>query len=339
MRLQALEEIQWIHILDEDETPWQLNTTLGEGAEGPWGTSVEEAIDLFESQSGMQVSREDYYQRGPTLFLYRTSSTRSAQDINTTGNWDEDAVIPELLAYFGQPEIQTIQQAQEAYQAYEAGTLNEESQAWGILYDIVESLELDDYYDVSIVRFKADGAEWVLFETEENAEEAARADVKRMLEENPEYFDQDWLLGQVGGQRMRDFFEEIYNEWNYSYAEDVADEGGQGYESRLTDELVEREIVTDEEAEAEGFDPRDHIDEFVEKMTEDQLDEGNDGYDHYKFNIGDEEAAKLVIDNNLIDVEGTAQAAMDEDGWAHFISHYDGDYHLTDGDMVLIREN
>ena len=32
------------------------------------------------------------------------------------------------------------------------------------------------------------------------------------------------------------------------------------------------------------------------------MDEGNNGYDYYKFNFGDDEAKKIVLDNNLIDV-------------------------------------
>jgi hypothetical protein len=40
----------------------------------------------------------------------------------------------------------------------------------------------------------------------------------------------------------------------------------------------------------------------------------------------------------MIDVDEAAQDAVDTDGWAHFISLYDGDYQTTKNGLVYFRE-
>jgi hypothetical protein len=187
--------------------------------------------------------------------------------------------------------------------------------------------------------FKAEGVEYRFFWTEDVAERVATEQVHNDLENEPELFNQEWLNSQIDEGKARDFFSEVYNEWNQSYATDIDGEPShEGLSSRLADELVERQIVDKDEALAEGFDAQEHIDAFVEKMTEDQIREGMGGYDYYVSNFGEDEAKKLVMKNNLIDIDAAAEDAVSTDGWAHFLSHYSGDYETTEKGLVYFRE-
>ena len=188
--------------------------------------------------------------------------------------------------------------------------------------------------------FKAQGNEYRFFWDEDGAEVAAITQVTEDLTNDPELFEPNWLASQIDASKARDFFYDIYSEWNDSYAGDIKSEpSSEGYENRLVDEMVQRGIVTDEEAHAEGFDPDDKVDLFISEMTSEQIEEGNGGYDHYASNFGEEEAKKLVMEHGLIDIDAAAADAVSTDGWAHFLSHYDGGYETTDKNIVYFREN
>lgn len=163
--------------------------------------------------------------------------------------------------------------------------------------------------------------EYMVFESESEAEDYAIQRVREDLEENPEYFNQDWLSDYIDGN---DFFQNVYDEWNNSYANDIQSERGSTYENRLIDEMVEWDIMSEEEAESDDAEEiaEDRIDDFVSALTSDQMDNG--GFDYYVDNFGKEEAMKVVLDNGLIDIDDASESAVREDGIAHFLSSYDG---------------
>jgi len=196
---------------------------------------------------------------------------------------------------------------------------------------------VNDGYDGTFV-FGIKQYHW--YENEDNAEAAAVERVKEDLDDSPENFNQDWLLGQMDEEAAESFFRDVYDEWNQSYASDISsEESSSGNTNRLADELLERGIITEKEARSKRFDLEDKIEEFVELMTQEQIDEGGGGYEHYKMNIGDAEAAKLVLENNLIDIDKAAQDAVDSDGWIHFLSSYDENYDSTPEGVVFFIED
>ena len=179
-------------------------------------------------------------------------------------------------------------------------------------------------------------AEFEVFETEDDARERAIERVKEDLEENPEYFSKDWLMNYIDGE---DFFTEVYNEWNESYANDIESEDSDKYSNRLIEEMVENGIVSSEEAKEDDFDAEDYKKDFVKLMTSNQIEEGNGGLNHYISNFGEEQAFKVVVDNNLIDIDRASESAVDTDGIAHFLSSYDGEQIDLSNGHVAYRTN
>lgn len=179
-------------------------------------------------------------------------------------------------------------------------------------------------------------AEFEVFETEDDARERAIERVKEDLEENPEYFNRTWIMNYIDGN---DFFTDVYNEWNYGYVNDIENEGSDEYSNRLIEEMVENGIISSEEAKEQDFDAEDYKDSFVELLTNNQIEEGNGGLQHYIDNFGEEQAFKVVLDNNLIDTDFASKDAVDTDGIAHFLSSYDGEQIDLSNGHVAYRTN
>ena len=181
--------------------------------------------------------------------------------------------------------------------------------------------------------------EWMLALSEDDAETMAEEQVREDLEDQPEIFDQDWLLGQIDEGKAEDFFTSVYDEWNWSYVNDIESESDNEYPNRLRGEMVNRDLITEKQAQDEEFDIETFKDDFVDEMTKDQIDEGTGGYTHYESNFGEAEAKKLILDNNLIDLDEATENAIAVDGWQHFIARYDGKSIDLPNGMVIWREN
>jgi len=183
-----------------------------------------------------------------------------------------------------------------------------------------------------------ENAEYRVFKTEDDAEETAIQQVREDLEENPEYFNQDWLMYYIDG---RDFFEEALNEMNDSYVQDIESESDRKYANRLIAELVENGLMDEEDAESDNAEElADELkSDYVAFLTEDKLGEGNDGFDYFINNFGEEETYRMVRDNNLIDVSEASKDAVNVDGIGHFLSSYDGETLYLSDDCVAYRIN
>jgi hypothetical protein len=181
-------------------------------------------------------------------------------------------------------------------------------------------------------------AEYRVFKTEDDAEDVAFEQVREDMEESLESFNQDFLLQYIDG---RDFFEEALNEMNLSYAEDIKSEDDERYANRLIAEMVENGIMDEDDAlsgNAEELADL-YIEDFANLMTEEQLNEGNDGFDYFVSNFGLEYTMKLVIDNNLIDIDEASKDAVISDGIGHFLSSDDGETLYLSNDYVAYRVN
>jgi hypothetical protein len=184
---------------------------------------------------------------------------------------------------------------------------------------------------------EGDSAEYRVFETYANAYNTALEQVREDLEENPDYFNQDWLFNWID---MDDTLENILDEYYRSYAEDIANEDDSKYNSRLIAEMVESGLMTEDEATSEDADniAEDNIDNFVDLYVEENM-QGDKGEEWYISNFGQDDFRNFIIDNNLIDISGASEDAIDTDGVAHFLSSYDGEEIELDNDVVAYRTN
>ena len=184
---------------------------------------------------------------------------------------------------------------------------------------------------------EGDSAEYRVFETYAIAYNTAIEQVREDLEENPDYFNQDWLINWVD---VDDTIENILEEYYRSYADDIAFEDDSRYNNRLIAEMVANGLMTEEEATSEDADDiaEDNVDNLVDLYVEENM-EGDKGVEWYISNFGQDDFRDLVIDNNLIDISGASEDAVDTDGVAHFLSSYDGEEIELDNDVVAYRTN
>lgn len=240
------------------------------------------------------------------------------------------------------PTMSRTQFEEETYEYAEGGELEDWMEE--ALASLIEKTGFDDL-EITIVsdngnEFIAsdDSVEYRVFKTEDDAEEVAVEQVSEDLRENPEYFNKDFLMGYIDG---RDFFEEALNEMNSSYADDIESESDRKYSNRLISEMVDYGLIDEDDAESDDAEElaSKYKDEFVSLMTENQLNEGNNGLDYFISNFGEEETYKMVTDNNLIDIDEASKEAVRIDGIGHFLSSYDGETLYLSDDCVAYRVN
>jgi hypothetical protein len=141
---------------------------------------------------------------------------------------------------------------------------------------------------------EGDSAEYRVFETYAIAYNTAIEQVREDLEENPDYFNQDWLMNWVD---MDDTIENILEEYYRSYADDIAFEDDSRYNNRLIAEMVANGLMTEEEATSEDADDiaEDNVDNLVDLYVEENM-EGDKGVEWYISNFGQDDFRDLVID-------------------------------------------
>ena len=163
-------------------------------------------------------------------------------------------------------------------------------------------------------------SEYLIFKNESEAFDYAHSRVMEDLEENIEYFNQDFIYSQVDEESAEHYFRILFDEMNTSYADDIKMESDSKYENRLVAEMFDAGIIDKEELAGYEF----SIENFVEYLTNNQIEEGNGGLDYYESNFGMEQAMDIIKENSLIDYSATSDEAISVDGVAHFISSYDG---------------
>jgi hypothetical protein len=241
-----------------------------------------------------------------------------------------------------EPKVARTQFEEETYEYAEGGEVSEWMEE--ALASLIEETGNEDL-DITMVsnsgnEFFAgnDMEEYRVFKSEDDAELTAEDEVREDMEESPENFNKDFIKPYIDGA---DFFEQAIREMNESYANDIESEDDNIYANRLIAEMVENGLISDDDALSGNAEElaEYYKDDFVTLMTEEQMEEGNDGLDYFISNFGEEETMKMVIDNNLIDIFKASRDAVQTDGVAHFLSHYDGEtLYLSDG-YVAYRIN
>lgn len=218
--------------------------------------------------------------------------------------------------------------------------------------EIFDSLKFDsgryqDFGDAG--EFTADGTEYNIIESEDEAERIALEIVEQDLEESPEMFNQNFLKNYleiyptdkriIAGEEASNDAEErlsLLDKEEYKEVFDYIDKEDEWseWEDRLLDAEDEEPIKKEleeylrkeiEEWEAEAA-------EVIEKRLDDPI--------QYFVDTGIFSLEDLMKQNFIhINIEEAAKEAVSIDGWAHFLSHYYGNYETTENGFVYFRES
>lgn len=152
-----------------------------------------------------------------------------------------------------------------------------------------------------------DGEEHNWIESEEEAESIALDIVRQDLENEPEIFNRDWLLGHIDTEKYLEDIRSDIEEWTREDAEE------------------DRE--------------REYSEEEIEEKVEEKLKEiGGRLLDWLENDLGYTGETLWQKVSPYLDLTEAAQDAIDTDGWAHFLSTYDGEYETTNKGVVFFRE-
>ena len=185
---------------------------------------------------------------------------------------------------------------------------------------------------------------------EEEAYELAKESVRNIIDDlGLESFSEEFRDQILNDDRyfdydtVRGWMQESYE----GYAEDIAYETDPDFGDRLTQEMYERGVLTDDDfvVESDGsidyYDLKPEVDlegkkqEFIEKLCED-MDPVQWLQDIYGTG---RDFAKVVSDNDLLDWDKVAEECVDTDGIAHSLASYDGKEIALEGDLRAYRTN
>lgn len=195
--------------------------------------------------------------------------------------------------------------------------------------------------------FEDGKATYNVIDSEDEAIKLAEDQVREDLRDDPSNFNQDWLQGHIDTEHLADELRSDVEDQNRSYFEDIKDESGDKYQNRQIDELVEgghldEADVQDAEGNLLEDDKLDEdkiseaVDKAVEAKTEEQL---SDPVGYLEEIYGKDDALKEAIRIGGIDEDKAVEDAVSTDGWAHFLSRYDGNYEtLSNGAVYYIED-
>jgi hypothetical protein len=214
----------------------------------------------------------------------------------------------------------------------EEGIIVEMAEALGEDEDDLSAEESSNFSGFGIDAWEVSGAgTFMVVENEDDAHDLAIAVVLQDLEHEPEIFDQAWLASHIDAVALtRWVFDAAMED---DFVEDIAEND----QDRFWDEYESWSL---------GSVPDEESDEYLEP-TENQIDKlqraiakerSGDPMGYLEDIYGDEATAKAV-EIVGIDYNAAAEDAVQTDGWAHFLSRYDGNYHTTPSGFVYWRED
>ena len=230
--------------------------------------------------------------------------------------------------------------------------------------------EIEEWYDEKgflLVKMD-DGTSYVVAPSDDEAERLAIERVKEDLENEPELFSQSWLQNFISmsdtdrriiageesdniEQNMdeKEILEETDMQEDWDELEEEKDEleeeintmtANSETDAQIKEELDEKESRLDEiEKEQEKI-----VDDAREKFRDDKYDEIYDALEdpveYFVEEQGIYTKEDLMKQSFIsIDYDEASEDAVSTDGWAHFLSRYDGNYEEIDGGKVVWRED
>ena len=208
-----------------------------------------------------------------------------------------------------------------------------------------ETLKKASYSDVNFET--EDGEEYLVLDSDE-AREAAIEAVKNDLDDmGIESFTDDFKDWAYRNAIETDWFDDALRESEEFYADDIESEDDREYGNRLIHEMYDEGILEDDDFEKDEDGEIDYTrvketvdidskkEDFVDKLVENM----GDAVEWYRSEFGEDELARTVRENNLIDADAVAEEAIDWDGVEHFLASYDGEEIELDDGWYAYRTN
>lgn len=174
--------------------------------------------------------------------------------------------------------------------------------------------------------------DWIVVEDEDTARDLAIAVVTQDLEEEPEIFNQSFLESHINQDRLKEWVYEAVMEDDYAY--DI----GENDPERFWEEYESWDLGEAPEEDEDGEFPLPNQSQ-AKQLQRAIADERSDDPMGWLLDMyGDDEAIKKAMELAGFDVAAAAEEAVDIDGWAHFLSRYDGNYATTDAGFVYWRD-
>lgn len=187
-------------------------------------------------------------------------------------------------------------------------------------------------YDVAKVEVSG-GPEYVVVEDEDTAYALALAVVTQDLETEPEIFNQSFLESHINQDALKRWVYEAIMEDDYW--DEIAEHQPEDFWSQYEDWTGKSAPEEDEDGDLPEPD-EDQIEAVKSAAARERAD---DPMDWLEDIYGREDAVKKAMEVAGFDIEAAAEEAVNVDGWAHFLSRYDGNYAETDSGFVYWREN
>ena len=158
--------------------------------------------------------------------------------------------------------------------------------------------------------FVIDGSEeWLVYETEQEAEDAAVEQVKNLLDsEGISFLNWKYMSADIADFVDTEWFETTKREFYEQYVEDIRDEWEDDDITRLDVEMENAGCETEE----------DFIDYLCNSWP--------DSIEWFRSNFGNAELDYVAINHpEVVDIDKLAQYVVDTDGVANTLASYDGE--------------
>jgi hypothetical protein len=266
------------------------------------------AVDTYGKQviygkNGDRVGEISQFGSG---YIFTEEAKRSRSNPKAGFDWNSKKVYKDLLSFFeGKFPQKDISEIKE---------------------EIEESLTTSGArYDASVT---IDGEEFNLIEDSDKFHDTAIEYVTQMIDDEPENFNQSFIQNHI---YITDTDKSI-----------IAGEEADAYYDDMKDREIEREYER-KNGEIIGEEDEPDYDAMREELKSDYSDniekELDDPIGYFVDQQGIYTLEELLKSSFIrIDTEDAAAAAVSEDGEAHFLSHYDGNYEETNGGIIVMKE-
>lgn len=194
-----------------------------------------------------------------------------------------------------------------------------------------------DYYTVNGGEHKD---EEYLVLTEEESYKALQGTIENDIEDIGIFnlFNEGYIDDFIEQCANTEPFEEFWKDDYYAYAENIENEAGDKYATRLIDECVSNKVINEDEVDENGeYTGNDDLCELLSDYLVERLD--GDYITEFKWEFGDDQLQKFIDNNVDIDYKKAADWVLKFDDYGSYFASYDGETIYLDDGLYAYRTN